>query len=104
MRPVSRAFRRGFTLIELVISMVVLAVVGASLVQMIMSQGRFMDQQEASRSSRAVSRGSLNRLFAEVRNVEAVGGVELDGPEGAWRLLTDDEVREGLGWPPAAGA
>jgi len=29
-----------------------------------------------SRSSRAVSRGSLNRLFAEVRNVDAAGGVE----------------------------
>lgn len=72
----SRSVRRGFTLIELLISMVVLAVVGASLVQMVMSQGRFMDHQEASRSSRAVSRGSLNLLFSEVRNVEAVSGVE----------------------------
>jgi prepilin-type N-terminal cleavage/methylation domain-containing protein len=74
--PVSRTCRRGFTLVEMLISMIVLAIVGAGLVQMIMSQGRFMDHQEASRSSRAVSRGSLNRLFAEVRNVEAVGGVE----------------------------
>jgi prepilin-type N-terminal cleavage/methylation domain-containing protein len=76
MNPVSSSFRRGFTLIELLISIVVLGVVGAGLVQMVMSQGRFMDHQEASRSSRAVARGSLNRLFAEVRNVEAVGGVE----------------------------
>jgi len=74
--PVSRSFRRGFTLVEMLISMIVLAIVGAGLVQMVMSQGRFMDHQEASRSSRAVSRGSLNRLFGEVRNVEAVGGVE----------------------------
>ena len=72
----SSAFRRGFTLVEMLISIIVLAIVGAGLVQMVMSQGRFMDHQEASRSSRAVSRGSLNRLFAEVRNVEAVGGVE----------------------------
>lgn len=34
---------------------------------------------------------------------EAVGGLELDLPEGAWRLLTDAEVRDGLGWPPASG-
>jgi prepilin-type N-terminal cleavage/methylation domain-containing protein len=72
----ARSFRRGFTLVELVISIVVLGVVGAGLLQMIMSQGRFMEHQEAWRSSRAVSRSSLNRLFAEARNVEAVGGVE----------------------------
>ena len=72
----ARSFRRGFTLIELVISIVVLGVVGAGLLQMIMSQGRFMEHQEAWRSSRAVSRSTLNRLFAEARNVEAVGGVE----------------------------
>lgn len=76
MRSVSRTIPRGFTLVEMLISMIVLAIVGAGLVQMIMSQGRFMEHQEASRSSRAVARGSLNRLFAEVRNVEAVGGVE----------------------------
>ena len=76
MSPVSRSFSRGFTLVEMLISMIVLAIVGAGLVQMIMSQGRFMEHQEASRSSRAVARGSLNRLFAEVRNVEGVGGVE----------------------------
>ena len=76
MTPASRSPHGGFTLIELMISIVVLAVVGAGLVQMIMSQGKFMDHQEAWRSSRAVSRSSLNRLFAEVRDVEAVGGVE----------------------------
>ncbi len=76
MRSLSRSVPRGFTLIEMLISMIVVAIVGAGLVQMIMSQGRFMEHQEASRSSRAVARGSLNRLFAEVRNVEAVGGVE----------------------------
>ncbi|HEY7503284.1 MAG TPA: prepilin-type N-terminal cleavage/methylation domain-containing protein [Gemmatimonadales bacterium] len=76
MKPVTRWCRRGFTLVEMLISMIVLAIVGAGLVQLVMSQGRFMDHQEASRSSRAVARSSLNRLFAEVRNVEAVGGVE----------------------------
>ena len=76
MSPVSRSFSRGFTLVEMLISMIVLAIVGAGLVQMVMSQGRFMDHQEAWRSSRAVARSSLNRLFAEVRNVEGVGGVE----------------------------
>lgn len=67
---------RGFTVAELLIMIVVLGVVGAGLVQMLLSQSRFMDRQEASRSSRAVTRGSLNRLFAELRSVEVVSGVE----------------------------
>jgi 16S rRNA pseudouridine516 synthase len=33
---------------------------------------------------------------------EAVGGVTLDVAEGTFRLLTDAEVREGLGYPPPA--
>jgi hypothetical protein len=60
----------------MLISVVVLAIVGAGLIQMVMSQSKFMDRQEASRSSRAVSRSSLNLLFAELRNIEAAGGVE----------------------------
>ncbi|HEY7612154.1 MAG TPA: prepilin-type N-terminal cleavage/methylation domain-containing protein [Gemmatimonadales bacterium] len=76
MSPKPRTYHRGFTLVEMLISLIVMAIVGAGLVQMVMSQGRFMDSQEAWRSSRAVSRGSLNRLFAEVRNVEGAGGVE----------------------------
>jgi prepilin-type N-terminal cleavage/methylation domain-containing protein len=69
------AGRRGFTLIELLISIVVLAFVGSALVRMMLSQNRFMDQQEAVRTSRAVARGSLNRLYSDIRNVEASGGV-----------------------------
>ena len=76
MTPAARSTRSGFTLLELLITMAVMSIVGAGLVQMVVSQGKFMEQQEAWRSSRAVSRSSLNRLFAEVRNVEAVAGVE----------------------------
>jgi prepilin-type N-terminal cleavage/methylation domain-containing protein len=68
--------RRGFTLVELLISLVVVAIVGSSLIRLMLSQNRFMDQQEAVRSSRAVARSGLNRLYADMRNVEAVGGVE----------------------------
>jgi hypothetical protein len=56
--------------------MVVLGIVGSALVKMMLSQGRFMDQQEAWRSSRAVARSTINGLYSDVRDVEAVGGVE----------------------------
>jgi prepilin-type N-terminal cleavage/methylation domain-containing protein len=71
-----RSLRAGFTMVELLVSLVVTAIVGASLIKLLMGQNRFMDQQEAARSARAVSRSSLNKLFSDLRVVEAVGGVE----------------------------
>jgi prepilin-type N-terminal cleavage/methylation domain-containing protein len=67
--------RRGFTLVELLISMIVTAIIGAALVRMVLSQARFMDQQEAWREARSVSRGGINRLLSDLRAVEATGGM-----------------------------
>ena len=67
--------RRGFTLVELLISMIVTAIIGAALVRMVLSQARFMDQQEAYREARSVSRGGINRLLSDLRAVEASGGL-----------------------------
>jgi prepilin-type N-terminal cleavage/methylation domain-containing protein len=63
--------RRGFTLIELMISLVVTAIIGAALVRMTLTQGRFMSQQEAWRSARSVSRSGVNRLLSDLRIVQA---------------------------------
>src|SRR4051812_22186322 len=67
--------RQGFTLIELILSLIVSAIVGAALVRMVTSQARFMDQQEAWRSARSVARGGINRLLSDLRVVDAGGGV-----------------------------
>jgi prepilin-type N-terminal cleavage/methylation domain-containing protein len=72
--------RRGFTLIELMLALIVSAFVGAALVRMTVAQGRFMDQQEAWRSARGVSRSGINRMISDLRMVEngsaATGGLE----------------------------
>jgi prepilin-type N-terminal cleavage/methylation domain-containing protein len=68
--------RQGFTLVELLLSLVVSAIIGGALVRMVLSQARFMDQQEAWRNARSVSRSGINRLVSDLRAVEAVGGVE----------------------------
>jgi prepilin-type N-terminal cleavage/methylation domain-containing protein len=68
--------RRGFTLVELLLSLVVTAIVGGALVRMVLGQARFMDQQEAWRTARSVSRSGINRLMSDLRAVEAVNGVE----------------------------
>jgi prepilin-type N-terminal cleavage/methylation domain-containing protein len=67
--------RRGFTLVELLISLIVTAIIGAALVKMVLGQARFMDQQEAHRNARSVARSGINRLFSDLRAVEAGGGV-----------------------------
>jgi prepilin-type N-terminal cleavage/methylation domain-containing protein len=67
--------RRGFTLIELMISLVVTAIIGAALVRMTLTQGRFMSQQEAWRSARSVSRSGVNRLVSDLRTVQAGSGL-----------------------------
>jgi prepilin-type N-terminal cleavage/methylation domain-containing protein len=72
--------RRGFTLIELMLALIVSAFVGTALVRMTLSQARFMDQQEAWRSARGVSRSGINRMISDLRMVEngsaATGGLE----------------------------
>jgi prepilin-type N-terminal cleavage/methylation domain-containing protein len=72
--------RRGFTLVELLISVVITAIIGAALVRMTVAQARFMDQQEAWRSARSVARSGINRMISDLRVVEngsgLVGGLE----------------------------
>jgi prepilin-type N-terminal cleavage/methylation domain-containing protein len=67
--------RQGFTLMELMLSLIIAAIVGAALIRMSLAQARFMDQQEAWRSARGVARGGINRLVSDLRAVEAPGGV-----------------------------
>jgi prepilin-type N-terminal cleavage/methylation domain-containing protein len=72
--------RRGFTLIELMIAMIVSAIVGIALVRLTVGEARFMSKQEAWRSARSVSRSGINRLVSDLRVVEngsqaALGGV-----------------------------
>jgi prepilin-type N-terminal cleavage/methylation domain-containing protein len=72
----TRSIRQGFTLVELLISLVVSAIVGGALVRMVLSQARFMDQQEAWRGARNVARGGINRMLSDLRAVEASGGLQ----------------------------
>ncbi|HEU5304819.1 MAG TPA: prepilin-type N-terminal cleavage/methylation domain-containing protein [Gemmatimonadales bacterium] len=71
----TRSMRQGFTLVELLVSLLITAIVGGALVRMVLSQARFMDQQEAWRGARNVARGGVNRMLSDLRSVEASGGL-----------------------------
>ena len=68
--------RQGFTLVELLITLIITAVVGAALLRMMVGQARFMDQQEASRSARSVARSGINRMVSDLRALETSLGVQ----------------------------
>jgi len=67
--------RRGFTMVELLVSMVIFAVIGAAFTKLLSTQGRFFDHQGTANAARNVSRGSLNRVVSDFRMIEATGGV-----------------------------
>jgi len=72
--------RRGFSLLELLVGMVIFAVIGALFTRLLTTQGRFFDKQGMSNAARNVSRGSLNRLVSDFRMIETSGGVLAASP------------------------
>jgi len=71
----SRRARRGFTIIELLVGIVLFAIVGAAFTKLLTVQGRFFDRQGMGNAARNVSRASLNRTVSDFRMIEATGGV-----------------------------
>ena len=59
----------GFTLLEMLITMLIVALIGSALMRLLLVQSDFTNQQEAVRSARAVSQGTLNFLLSELRMV-----------------------------------
>ncbi len=72
--------RKGFTLVELLVGIVVFAIIGALFTRMLTTQGRFYDRQGQGNAARNVSRASLNRVVSDFRMIEATGGVVAASP------------------------
>ena len=75
-----RRARRGFTLVELLVGIVIFAIIGALMTRLITVQGRFFDRQGMSNAARNVSRASLNRIVSDFRMIEPSGGVIAASP------------------------
>lgn len=67
--------RPGFTLPDVLVSLVVMGVIGASLAQVMTVQSRFYQTQEGRSQARAVSRGATTVMLADLRMVETGGGI-----------------------------
>ncbi|HEY3933777.1 MAG TPA: type II secretion system protein [Gemmatimonadales bacterium] len=68
--------RRGVSLIEMLIAMVVSAGVGAAMMSLLAGSTRFEERAEAQRAARLVSRSAVNVIVADLRMVDPSWGVE----------------------------
>lgn len=69
--------RRGVTLVELLVSLVIMAIIGTALTRMTMSQARFFSQFAAKRGARSATRGAMGMMLADLRMVDPTSGIEL---------------------------
>jgi prepilin-type N-terminal cleavage/methylation domain-containing protein len=71
-----RSLRRGFTLAEILIAMVMIGFMGAVFTRVLMVQSRYYDQQNAKRNARSVSRNAMNVILSDLRMVQDSLGVD----------------------------
>jgi prepilin-type N-terminal cleavage/methylation domain-containing protein len=67
--------RRGFSLIELLITLVLVSIIGVAAGRMLMSQTRFYSRLAGQKDARSVTRSARNIIQTELSMVEAGGGV-----------------------------
>jgi prepilin-type N-terminal cleavage/methylation domain-containing protein len=77
-----RQFRRGFTLIEIAIALIIVGIIGAAFTKLLTSQSRFFDQQTNIRKARSVARNSMNVMLSDLRMVQDSGGIDSAASDG----------------------
>jgi prepilin-type N-terminal cleavage/methylation domain-containing protein len=68
--------RRGVTLIELLIAMIVASILGGALLTLMMAMNRFEEREEGLRGARRAGRSALNSLASDLRMVDPEWGIE----------------------------
>ena len=65
--------RRGFSLAEILIAIVLLGIVGVGISRLLQSQMRFFQRSTGARDARSVTRNALNLMRDEMRMIEPLG-------------------------------
>jgi len=68
-----RHSRRGFTLVEILLAVVLLGIIGVGMTRLLSSQMRFFQRSTGSRDARNVSRNATNLMRSELRMIEPTG-------------------------------
>lgn len=72
--------RRGLTLVELLITLMVFGLLGTALARLMISNSRFVSRQEAELEARQTARAAMNVVLPELRMVSD-GGLLAAGPD-----------------------
>lgn len=72
--------RPGFTLIELLIATTLLAVIGAAITGLFVTQSKYFDQQQKLAFARSVTRSAGNIMLSEMRMIDKDSGVTAASP------------------------
>lgn len=67
--------RRGFTLPEMLVAMVILSLIGAAIVRILVLQTHLFQKATAQRATRVVTRSALNVINSDLRMIEARNGI-----------------------------
>ena len=81
LRRMPRLRRRGSTLIELLVGMVILGIIGGAMTKLLLVQGRFSSSAESYRVSRSVSRNAFNILMTDLRMVQDTLAIQAASPD-----------------------
>lgn len=73
--PHSHSRPRGFTIIEILTSLIIIAVIGLSMTKLIIGQTRSFQFENGARRSRAAARSAMNILITDLRMTQDKGGV-----------------------------
>jgi prepilin-type N-terminal cleavage/methylation domain-containing protein len=74
--------RRGFTLVEIVVSLVIAGIIGGAFMRLLMNQNRYFSKMTNVRGARSIARGASNIVLADLRMVQDSGGVDSVAPTG----------------------
>jgi prepilin-type N-terminal cleavage/methylation domain-containing protein len=75
MMRITMKARRGFSILEILTSLVIVAVLGVSMTKLILGQARSFQTDNGSRRARAATRAAMNILITDLRMTQDFGGV-----------------------------
>ncbi len=75
MMPMRNRGRRGFTIVEIITSLVIVSIIGLAMTKLILGQTRAFQFDNGGRRARAAARSAMNILITDLRMTQDNGGV-----------------------------
>jgi prepilin-type N-terminal cleavage/methylation domain-containing protein len=77
--------RPGFSLVEIITALVILAVIGTALTKMVLGQARSFQSDDGSRRARTVARSATNIMTTDLRMAQDFGAIDsIDTAKNRW--------------------